>query len=232
MGKINQGILGGFSGKVGTVVGSTWKSINYMRALAVSVHNPNTVKQQCQRGRFRTAAHFCKAAKPFIQNGFREYASKQTPVNAAMSYLLRYAVEGCAEEASLDFEKVRVSQGSLTAVADAAVEVAGNKATFSWTGNSGTGDAADEDAVMVLAYNQDRMEAVCNVSAATRADGAAELALPASWDGEALAIYLAFCSEDRRASNSLCLKNDAASGGIEEPDDSGTGEDDGDHQLG
>ena len=95
MGKINQGILGGFSGKVGTVVGSTWKSINYMRALAVSVHNPNTVKQQCQRGKFRTAAHFCKAAKPFIQNGFREYASKQTPVNAAMSYLLRYAVGEC-----------------------------------------------------------------------------------------------------------------------------------------
>ena len=130
MGKINQGILGGFSGKVGTVVGSTWKSINYMRALAVSVHNPNTVKQQCQRGKFRTAAHFCKAAKPFIQNGFREYASKQTPVNAAMSYLLRYAVEDCAEEASLDFDKVRVSQGSLTAVADAAVEVATGKATF------------------------------------------------------------------------------------------------------
>ena len=45
MGKINQGILGGFSGKVGTAVGSTWKSINYMRALAISVHNPNTVKQ-------------------------------------------------------------------------------------------------------------------------------------------------------------------------------------------
>ena len=36
MGTIKQGILGGFSGKVGTVVGSTWKSVHYMRALAVS----------------------------------------------------------------------------------------------------------------------------------------------------------------------------------------------------
>lgn len=34
MGTIKQGILGGFSGKVGTVVGSTWKSVHYMRALA------------------------------------------------------------------------------------------------------------------------------------------------------------------------------------------------------
>ena len=28
MGTIKQGILGGFSGKVGTVVGSTWKSVH------------------------------------------------------------------------------------------------------------------------------------------------------------------------------------------------------------
>ena len=31
MGTIKQGILGGFSGKVGTVVGSSWKGISYMR---------------------------------------------------------------------------------------------------------------------------------------------------------------------------------------------------------
>ena len=40
MGTIKQGILGGFSGKVGTVVGSTWKSVHYMRALAVSFSDP------------------------------------------------------------------------------------------------------------------------------------------------------------------------------------------------
>lgn len=33
MGKINQGILGGFSGKVGTVVGGSWKGTAYMRGL-------------------------------------------------------------------------------------------------------------------------------------------------------------------------------------------------------
>jgi len=42
MGKISQGILGGFSGKVGSVVGANWKGINYMRAKAVSVANPRT----------------------------------------------------------------------------------------------------------------------------------------------------------------------------------------------
>ena len=33
MGTIKQGILGGFSGKVGTVVGASWKGITYMREI-------------------------------------------------------------------------------------------------------------------------------------------------------------------------------------------------------
>jgi len=32
MGKIEKGILGGFSGKVGTVVGGNWRGIDYMRS--------------------------------------------------------------------------------------------------------------------------------------------------------------------------------------------------------
>ncbi len=31
MGKIKQGILGGFRGKVGTVIGASWNGISYMR---------------------------------------------------------------------------------------------------------------------------------------------------------------------------------------------------------
>ena len=224
MGKINQGILGGFSGKVGTVVGSTWKSINYMRALAVSVHNPNTAKQQCQRGKFKTVMQFCKTITPFLRVGFQEYEHGQSAVNAASSYLLRNAVEGCGDEAALDFDKVRVSQGSLTVAADAGAEVAGNMVTFTWTDNSGTGDAQEADAAMVLAYNKDRQEAAYNLAAATRADGTAELALPTSWSGDAMAVYLGFCSEDgQHVSNSLCLKNDALS---TEPEDPDSGEDD------
>ena len=32
MGTITKGILGGFSGKVGSVVGGSWKGIDYMRS--------------------------------------------------------------------------------------------------------------------------------------------------------------------------------------------------------
>ena len=53
MGKIKQGILGGFRGTVGTVIGSSWNGIAYMKGKPQSVKNPKTDAQLQQRGFFR-----------------------------------------------------------------------------------------------------------------------------------------------------------------------------------
>jgi hypothetical protein len=53
MGKIKQGILGGFKGKVGTVIGASWNGIAYMRGLAQSHKNPQTEAQLKQRSFFK-----------------------------------------------------------------------------------------------------------------------------------------------------------------------------------
>jgi hypothetical protein len=53
MGKIKQGILGGFKGKVGTVIGASWNGIAYMKGLPQSQKDPKTVAQLRQRAFFR-----------------------------------------------------------------------------------------------------------------------------------------------------------------------------------
>ena len=53
MGKIKQGILGGFRGTVGTVVGSSWNGIAYMKGKPQSVRNPRTEDQMQQRNFFK-----------------------------------------------------------------------------------------------------------------------------------------------------------------------------------
>jgi len=53
MGKIKQGILGGFKGKVGAVIGASWNGIAYMRGLAQSHKNPKTAAQLKQRAFFK-----------------------------------------------------------------------------------------------------------------------------------------------------------------------------------
>ena len=50
-----------------TVVGGTWKSVHYMRALAVSFSDPRTEKQKNQRSKFTAAVNFTKAMTPFLR---------------------------------------------------------------------------------------------------------------------------------------------------------------------
>lgn len=53
---IKRGILGGFSNKIGNVVGTSWKGISVMRSLPQSVHNPKTEAQEEQRTNFSVAS--------------------------------------------------------------------------------------------------------------------------------------------------------------------------------
>ena len=53
MGKIKQGILGGFKGKVGTVIGASWNGSAYMKGLPQSQKDPKTAAQLAQRNFFR-----------------------------------------------------------------------------------------------------------------------------------------------------------------------------------
>lgn len=52
MAKYKQGVLGSFSGKVGAVVGSRWRDVNYIKSLP-SGNKSNSEGQKKQRGRFK-----------------------------------------------------------------------------------------------------------------------------------------------------------------------------------
>ena len=80
MGKISQGILGGLSGKVGNVVGASWKGIDYVRIKPSSVANPRTVGQVNQRTKFSATLEFLQANLGFVQVGYKFFAIKKTRV--------------------------------------------------------------------------------------------------------------------------------------------------------
>lgn len=58
---IKRGILGGFSGRVGNVVGSSWKGISVLRVMPLSVGGETTVKQAEQRGAFSIISKFASS---------------------------------------------------------------------------------------------------------------------------------------------------------------------------
>ena len=206
MGIINQGILGGFSGKVGPIVGFRWKSNYYIRARAAKVSNPRTPKQQEQRGKFATAFSFLKAIKPFIRIGYKEFTQDKSAFNAAMSYTLKRAVTGSGKEIRIDFDRALVSMGTLMPIFEGTATQNGNKMYFNWQDNSGMGNAEDTDIAMLLVYNKNKETAVYDTKTALRSSQHAELQLPSDWQDDELIAYLSFCSADgNTVANSIRL---------------------------
>lgn len=221
MGKIKLGVLGGFSGKVGAVIGSRWKSVYYMRGLTDRVHDRNSLKQQTQRAKFAVAQAFAHDVLGFIRLGYSPDLGNRSPYNGLVSYLLHHAMIGSDINWELDFKKVMVSRGSLKPVKVANATISGDIVNFTWTNNAGIGDAKATDVAMVLAYNKDDGEAEYDTHAATRGDGQCQLVLPSGWGSANLAVYLGFRNEDAgNCADSMCLIDRGTSGGNES---SGTG---------
>lgn len=89
MGKLVQGILGGVSGKVGTVIGSIRNGKAYVRGLNTSKKDPKTKRQLAQRMKFKLGQQLVVPASKFIKIGFRNYATGHYAVNSAMSRNLK-----------------------------------------------------------------------------------------------------------------------------------------------
>jgi hypothetical protein len=198
MGTIKQGVLGGFSGKVGVVVGGSWKGISYMRGLAQNVKNPRTPAQIGQRTKFGLAIRQLKPLTALLRTGWKQYADGMSAFNAAMSYTLANAITGSYPDYRIDPSMMLISRGSLTPASSAGATVAAGNITVKWSDNSGAGSAAQTDRALIAVLNPVRGEAVSTDEGAERMTGSQTIAMPPHWAGDSVHVYLGFISEDAR----------------------------------
>ena len=157
MGKIKQGILGGFSGKVGTVVGGAWKGIDYMRSLATSVSNPKTSGQVAVRTNFATITRIMSKANPILKESNWRLASKQSAFNAGV----RINYKGAVVDGVLDMERLTFGEFSLAPLADLHAEFVSSdnnltlKATWTNDADEEISFADDQAAVVVVRKRAD-----------------------------------------------------------------------------
>jgi hypothetical protein len=207
MGTIKKGILGGFSGKVGTVVGASWKGIAYMRSLPQKVRNPRTEPQRMQRSKFAITMNYLRPMTGLLRMGWRMYAHRKSPINAAMSYTIANAITGAYPNYAIDPGKVLISRGALTPATNAAATpAAGGNIVFAWSDNSGSSTAGRTDKALIAVVNPDKSEAVFDTAGAERTTGTQTVPLPADWVGASVEAYIGFISEDgREVANSVYL---------------------------
>jgi Family of unknown function (DUF6266) len=78
MATFEKGILGGFSGKIGTVVGGNWKGIDYMRSKANKRTFIPSQKQLEQQLKFAVVMRFLQPISALLEVSFSDYAIRKT----------------------------------------------------------------------------------------------------------------------------------------------------------
>lgn len=207
MGKIKQGILGPFSGTVGSVVGIARSGNGYMRGKAISFKDANSQEQQVQRGIFKTAQSMVLSIKPYLEQGYKNRKVTQSPYNAFVQDLFSDAVDKEAAQPSIDYSKLKVTTGTLRKIDDPSVTQSDGKLVISWQFDESNQKGVNgSDYVMPLIYNPDKEDSEFSLTSFTRSDNMAEVKLPSYWKGDKVVAYVGVTGEDgKNASRSIYL---------------------------
>ena len=154
MGKIKQGILGGFRGKVGTVVGSYWNGIFYMKALPQNYRKGKSGSQKMQHGYFKELITLAMS----LSNEDLEFIYPKKPKGMTRRNLL---VKQLASYAAVVDKSKTVDLDSLTTLGNApmtdlpAVTVAANRTVLqiSWDGVTYYREQHPDDFPVILVAN-------------------------------------------------------------------------------
>jgi hypothetical protein len=191
MGTFKKGILGGFSGTVGTVAGGNRKGIDDMRSRPVG-NNSSSSAQLVQRAKFSLAAKFLRSMKNLLTISFKDFANKMTGPNSALAYALKNAITGEYPDFNLDYSLALVSRGSLpNAAAPGASSTQPGVINFNWSDNSGIGIAKATDKAILVAYSPDFNQCIYTTAGAKRSETAATLDVRA-FSGKTVETWLAF----------------------------------------
>lgn len=147
MGKIKQGILGGFNGTTGSVVGASWKGIAYMRGKAQSIKNPRTTSQQEVRTLFGSISDIMGKALTAVNYGYAGLASKKSPFNVAVQENVK-AMRVDAPD--VIFTSLKFSNGSLVPVIAGSVTLSEGHISVGFSVSETTSTARDFCGVAVF----------------------------------------------------------------------------------
>lgn len=199
MGNYLQGILGPFNGKVVTVVGSSWRGISYMRALASHVKNPNTDSQVKVRAHLSSASKLLRKFLPCIQSGFLN-TGENSPWSACLQYNWdKFSYDSGSWEPDLD--SIALSNGSAEYSVKAITS--GSSADFTWKAPVAGTDFYGGN-LYVAGYNSANGKAVIYIADLTAATLSADFSSIVTGVDDDLHVYYFVAS--RKASTATLHK--------------------------
>src|SRR5690606_8816424 len=150
MGVIRRGANGGFKGKAGSVIGSSWKSIDYIKGLYKKRTKPATEEQLMQQAKFTLLMRFLLPLKVFIRIGYgQRKTDTHTPMNVAFQETLVRTISGDYPDYTLDYSQVRIAEGYSGGGTESA-SATGGVLTVTWDTVQNTMYEQKEDDLMYI----------------------------------------------------------------------------------
>jgi len=199
MANFNKGILGAFSGKVGNVVGASWRSLNILRSLPRKSNKQATVGQISQRQKFGLITSFIMLGKVVVEQYFGNRHAYKSRLNLCVSYHLKEAVLGTVDNFMIDYTKVIWTKGELLGLNNVTITPAvGLLLNFTFAGMSGQSNALATDEVLLVLYCPSFGELPVYYNIAERDDGAASVMVSSIWLGEQVHAWIAVTDNQRK----------------------------------
>jgi hypothetical protein len=196
MGKLLQGILGGISGSVGNVVGSSWKGIPVIKAKPLSVANPKTAGQIAQRTKMTNIVAFAgEILSSVIKPLWDRFAQQMSGYNDFISTnidLFANPLPSPAADLQISKGKMAATPVSITTITDGDTSV-----VVTWTDDSGTGLKLASDLAYVVCTLDADDRVKFNAGTVLRSAETATVSMGVTMlTGDVVNAYLAFKRAD------------------------------------
>lgn len=193
---IKQGILGGFQGKIGAVVGTSWKGIAVVKSKPISVANPRTANQVEQRTKLKNVVSFAGfILATVIKPLWDRFASKASGYNDFVSTNISLFTN----ELPSSPEGLIISSGKMAATSiNTATGGNGDTGiTLTWVDDSNEGMKLASDRAYAVIYNERNNEISGLTQEKQRSQGSVQVVVSDPLNvGDILHCYLAFRRSD------------------------------------
>ena len=196
MGKINNGILGAFSGTVGPAVGSSWKGIGVIRSRPPRKRRRSTEGQLRQMAKLKLMTPFVRPLTDLLNRTYVNTVYRMSCFNKTLSYNMRNAISGEYPDFNINFTRVVLGVGDLLNPDKvSAHSTAAGQISITWTDNSGQGSARATDQAFVAVYCEALDQWITDGPGPQRNAGSYTLEVTEFY-GKAVYTYIGFLSAD------------------------------------
>ena len=203
--KIPDGILNVLLGKLVPITNYGRTAENIFAPARANDGESTSFKGATRREKIKACNDFTRAfsGKNFFNKTFPCYKEPGTGINKAINIIMDVGITGNYPHTRISYPQVLVSKGLLPGAENAAAaDNEEHNILFSWTDNTGTGNAKATDKVILVAYFPATKKAIYSLDTAVRKDCRAYLET-ASMEGHNAETWIGFISDDEKdAANS------------------------------